>query len=103
MREAAIKATWQGPPVWFHGDVSAANLLVKRGRLGAAIDFGCSGVGDPACDTTVAWTLFSEDMVISIDIPLFNTPWGGLRIEDGYLITAHGAELLHHTPYRIQK
>ena len=44
-----------------------------------------------------------EDMVISIDIPLFNTPWGGLRIEDGYLITAGGAEKLHHTPYQIHK
>jgi Xaa-Pro aminopeptidase len=44
-----------------------------------------------------------KDMVISIDIPIFNTPWGGLRIEDGYLITASGAEPLHHTPYLIQK
>jgi Xaa-Pro aminopeptidase len=43
------------------------------------------------------------DMVISIDIPLFNTPWGGLRIEDGYFITTAGAERLHQTPYRIQK
>ena len=38
------------------------------------------------------------NMVISVDIPLFNTPWGGLRIEDGYLITATGAERLHATP-----
>ena len=44
-----------------------------------------------------------ENMVISIDIPMFNTPWGGLRIEDGYLITPNGAEALHNTPYRIQK
>jgi Xaa-Pro aminopeptidase len=44
-----------------------------------------------------------EDMVISIDIPLFNAPWGGLRIEDGYLITAEGADPLHQTPYWIQK
>ena len=44
-----------------------------------------------------------KDMVISIDIPMFNTPWGGLRIENGYLITADGAEPLHHTPYWIQK
>lgn len=57
--EAALKATWDGPPVWIHGDVAAANLLVKRGRLSAVIDFGCSGVGDPACDLTIAWTLFS--------------------------------------------
>jgi len=44
-----------------------------------------------------------ENMVISIDIPLFNTPWGGLRIEDGYVITARGAEPLNRTPYQIQK
>ncbi len=43
-----------------------------------------------------------QDMVISIDIPMFNTPWGGLRIEDGYVITASGAEKLHQTPYRIE-
>jgi Xaa-Pro aminopeptidase len=42
-------------------------------------------------------------MVISIDIPMFNTPWGGLRIEDGYLITATGAEPLNRTPYDIRK
>ncbi len=47
--------------------------------------------------------ILEENMVISIDIPMFNTPWGGLRIEDGYLITATGAEPLHHTPYQIQK
>ena len=40
-----------------------------------------------------------EGMIISIDIPVFNAPWGGLRIEDGYLITANGAEHLHDTPY----
>jgi len=44
-----------------------------------------------------------ENMVISIDIPMFNTPWGGLRIEDGYAITATGAEPLNRTPYQIQK
>ena len=44
-----------------------------------------------------------ENMVISIDIPMFNTPWGGIRVEDGYLITAGGAEPLDRTPYLIQK
>jgi Xaa-Pro aminopeptidase len=44
-----------------------------------------------------------KDMIISIDIPMFNAPWGGLRIENGYLITDSGAELLHNTPYLIQK
>jgi Xaa-Pro aminopeptidase len=44
-----------------------------------------------------------ENMVISIDIPMFNTPWGGIRVEDGYVITAGGAEPLNRTPYQIQK
>ncbi|MBI3666583.1 MAG: aminopeptidase P family protein [Acidobacteria bacterium] len=42
-------------------------------------------------------------MVISIDIPLFNAPWGGLRVEDGFVITETGAERLNSTPYRIEK
>ncbi|SCE96681.1 aminoglycoside phosphotransferase family protein [Micromonospora mirobrigensis] len=53
----ALASTWAGPPVWFHGDVAVGNLLVREGRLAAVIDFGCCGMGDPACDLTVAWTL----------------------------------------------
>jgi aminoglycoside phosphotransferase (APT) family kinase protein len=56
--EAALAAPWQGPPVWFHGDVAAGNLLARDGRLIAVIDFGCCGVGDPACDLAIAWTFF---------------------------------------------
>ena len=41
--ETAIAATWHGTPVWFHGDVSSGNLLVRDGRLAGVIDFGCSG------------------------------------------------------------
>jgi aminoglycoside phosphotransferase (APT) family kinase protein len=45
--------------VWFHGDVAVGNLLVRDGRLAAVLDFGSSGVGDPACDAVIAWTLLS--------------------------------------------
>jgi aminoglycoside phosphotransferase (APT) family kinase protein len=38
--------------------VAIGNLLVRDGRLAAVIDFGTSGVGDPACDVVIAWTLF---------------------------------------------
>ena len=56
--ERALKApTWSGPPVWVHGDLSPGNLLIVAGRLGAVIDFGALGVGDPACDLIVAWNL----------------------------------------------
>lgn len=59
--EAALEATWNGESVWFHGDVAVGNLLVRDGRLAAVIDFGCSGVGDPACDLVIAWTFLSGE------------------------------------------
>jgi len=46
---------------------------------------------------------FAPGMVISIDIPLFNARWGGLRIEDGYLITESGAEQLNGTAFRLNR
>ncbi|NUT48161.1 MAG: aminoglycoside phosphotransferase family protein [Saccharothrix sp.] len=58
--EDALRApAWSGPPVWFHGDIASGNLLVDGGKLVAVIDFGTSGVGDPACDLVIAWTMFS--------------------------------------------
>jgi aminoglycoside phosphotransferase (APT) family kinase protein len=57
--DTALAAAWDGPAVWFHGDVAVGNLLVVDGRLFAVIDFGCSGVGDPACDLVMAWTFFT--------------------------------------------
>jgi aminoglycoside phosphotransferase (APT) family kinase protein len=60
--EAAVQApAWPGPPVWIHGDLSAGNLLVERGRLCGVIDFGCLAAGYPACDLMIAWTLFSDE------------------------------------------
>nr|WP_299489378.1 phosphotransferase [Acaryochloris sp. IP29b_bin.137] len=38
-----------------------SNLLVHQQRLHAVIDFGCLGVGDPACDYAIAWTFFSGE------------------------------------------
>jgi aminoglycoside phosphotransferase (APT) family kinase protein len=55
----AISAPYTGQPVWFHGDVSFHNLLIRDGELAAVIDFGCAGVGDPACDTVLVWTFLS--------------------------------------------
>jgi aminoglycoside phosphotransferase (APT) family kinase protein len=54
--DRALASSWTSAPVWFHGDIAAGNLLVRGGRLAAVIDFGTSGVGDPACDLVIAWT-----------------------------------------------
>lgn len=75
--EAALKAAWHGSPVWLHGDVAAGNLLLREGRLSAVIDFGCSAVGDPACDTTIAWTLLSGESreTFRASLPLDAATW----------------------------
>jgi aminoglycoside phosphotransferase (APT) family kinase protein len=43
---------------WIHGDLGPGNVLVAAdGRLSAVIDFGSTGIGDPALDLIAAWTL----------------------------------------------
>ena len=60
--EVALQApAWDREPVWFHGDLLTGNMLFERGRLSAVIDFGGLGVGDPACDMMIAWSLFSGE------------------------------------------
>jgi len=58
--DAALAAAWDGLPRWFHGDIASGNLLVRDGSLVGVIDFGTSGVGDPACDLVITWTFFSR-------------------------------------------
>jgi aminoglycoside phosphotransferase (APT) family kinase protein len=60
--DAALRApAWDGPPVWTHGDLYDGNLLAHDGRLSGVIDWGVLGVGDPACELIVAWSLFSGE------------------------------------------
>jgi aminoglycoside phosphotransferase (APT) family kinase protein len=75
--EAALAATWRGSPVWVHGDVAAGNLLIQDGRLSAVIDFGSSGVGDPACDLAIAWTLLTGESreTFREALPLDDATW----------------------------
>lgn len=58
---SALDARWDGADRWFHGDIAEGNLLLHEGQLAAVIDFGTCGVGDPACDLAIAWTLLSAD------------------------------------------
>ena len=75
--EAALASTWDRAPVWVHGDVAASNLLVAHGDLRAVIDFGCTAVGDPACDLVIAWTFFSGQSreAFRTALPLDGATW----------------------------
>jgi aminoglycoside phosphotransferase (APT) family kinase protein len=59
--EKAISSKWNKNPVWVHGDFASGNVLVQDNRLAAVIDFGCMGIGDPACDLAIAWTFLSNE------------------------------------------
>ncbi|MFI7002349.1 aminoglycoside phosphotransferase family protein [Nocardia sp. NPDC050175] len=56
--EAAVSAPeWAGPPVWLHGDLHPANVVVSGGTIAGVIDFGELCAGDPANDLAAAWLL----------------------------------------------
>jgi aminoglycoside phosphotransferase (APT) family kinase protein len=55
--EALALAPWPHAPVWIHADLMPGNLLLDDGRLAAVIDWGGSGMGDPAVDLMVAWNV----------------------------------------------
>lgn len=42
----------------------------------------------------VSNVVIEEDMVFSIDIPMFHSPCGSLRIDEGFHVTSTGAEPL---------
>jgi aminoglycoside phosphotransferase (APT) family kinase protein len=96
--DAALRAPeWRRAPVWIHGDLDARNLLVENGRLTAVIDFGCLGVGDPACDVMVAWKLLSADTrerfraALSVD----DATWARAR---GWALSQALIALAYYTP-----
>ena len=61
LHDALSAARHVAPPTWLHGDLQGGNLLIESGRLSAVIDFGLCGVGDPACDLMVAWSVLTKD------------------------------------------
>ena len=96
--EAALRAPGpEGPPVWVHGDLDRRNLLTRQGRLAAVVDFGCLGVGDPACDVAVAWKVLSPETrdsfrsALSVD----EATWVRAR---GWVVSQALGALAYYTP-----
>ncbi|MFJ8038961.1 aminoglycoside phosphotransferase family protein [Kitasatospora sp. NPDC096147] len=59
--DAVAAPAWDRPPVWVHGDLHPANVLVTDGTLTGIVDFGALFAGDPASDLAAAWLLLPAD------------------------------------------
>ncbi len=96
-QKAAAEAMRHGVP---GGDVErAARQVVEEAGLGEYFLYsGVHSVGviefEPPIFGPGNCIPLQPGMVLSIDVPLFHAPWGGLRYEDGYLVTEGGAEPL---------
>jgi aminoglycoside phosphotransferase (APT) family kinase protein len=55
--DAVAAPAWEGPPVWVHGDLHPANVVVSGGTLAGVVDFGDMFAGDPALDLAAAWVV----------------------------------------------
>jgi aminoglycoside phosphotransferase (APT) family kinase protein len=77
--------SWDGTPVWLHGDLLKSNLLVQKGHLYAVLDFGGVGIGDPAADVVPAWSVFNKEGREAIR--------AGLKVNDGTWRRARGYAL----------
>ncbi|MEJ3656994.1 phosphotransferase [Actinomycetes bacterium KLBMP 9759] len=55
--DAVAATAWEGRPVWVHGDLHPANVVVADGTLVGVVDFGDMFAGDPAVDLAAAWVL----------------------------------------------
>ena len=95
-QEALRAPEWQQPPVWIHGDLDARNLLAREGRLSAVIDWGCLGVGDPACDAAVAWKMLDADArdVFRAALSVDDATWARSR---GWVLSQALNALSHYT------
>jgi len=79
----------------------AGRRFIERKGLGEYFVYaGVHSVGlvefEPPMMSPKSRDIIQPNMVLSVDIPLFFTPWGGLRYEDGFRVTKKGAISLDH-------
>ena len=109
LREAALRRwqelapfeEWDGPPLWVHGDLHTANVVVERGMVVAVIDFGDIAAGDPSVDLAIAWMLFEGDArdefrrVAGTDVGIDDAMWRRAEawaLHFGVLYLIHSAD-----------
>jgi aminoglycoside phosphotransferase (APT) family kinase protein len=95
--DVALAAPCSAQPVWVHGDLHPANLLVSDHELSAVLDFGLLGLGDPACDLMVAWMYLPADArrVFREALAVDDATWSrgrGWALQSGLRAAAYSAD-----------
>jgi aminoglycoside phosphotransferase (APT) family kinase protein len=89
--DAALAAPrYDGPPVWLHGDLHPANILVNNGQVSGVIDFGDITAGDPASDLSAAWMLLPLECHASFWRAYQGAGRSGSRVDDALRARARG-------------
>ena len=58
--EQGVSMPFSSQRRWLHGDLHAQNVLTRKGKLAAVIDWGDMTGGDPATDLTCVWSLYER-------------------------------------------
>jgi len=80
---------YEGRPLWVHGDLHPANLIVRDGVLSAVIDFGDLTGGDRSVDIAGGIMLFDPG-----PLEVFRDA-AGVGADDDLWLRAYGWALLH--------
>ena len=85
-------------------DISGAGLDVLRraGLIDLCVYSGIHSIGtsefEPPILTSVSDFVVPNNAFLSIDVPLFMAPWGGFRVETGFLVSNTGNIRFSKTP-----
>jgi Xaa-Pro aminopeptidase len=83
-------------------EAAGRRCIERAGLIDYYVYSSCHSVGTAEAEEPVlgpgSSLIVQQDMVFSIDIPLFLAPFGGFRFEDGFLVTKQGALKMNSTP-----
>lgn len=89
----------------YKADQAARKVAEEAGLGNHFVYSGIHSIGITEFEPPVLKSTFTdkveENMVFSIDIPLFFNSWGGLRFEDGFHVTKEGPRSLQTLPNEL--